>query len=290
MKYTLRQLEIFLAVAESNNVSRAAQTLSLSQPAVSGALAELEQQFDIQLFDRVGKRLKLNEAGASLRAEAQGVMDRAIELEDHFRENDEVGRLNVGATLTIGNYLAVPLLAGFSSLHPGSQLDLDVENTSAIAAKVRNFELDIGLVEGEVTDRELLLEPWRADELTVFCSPENPLAKSGQLTDSDAKNAQWILREPGSGTRQTFDRAFRNFTPKVRLELQHPEAIKRAVRLDLGLGCLSRLTLEDEFNAGSLQPLSTPGHDLQRQFYFLLHRRKFLSAGLKRWMAHCRES
>ena len=118
MKYTLRQLEIFLAVAESNNVSRAAQTLSLSQPAVSGALAELEQQFDIQLFDRVGKRLKLNEAGASLRAEAQGVMDRAIELEDHFRENDEVGRLNVGATLTIGNYLVSRCWPGFPHYTP----------------------------------------------------------------------------------------------------------------------------------------------------------------------------
>lgn len=290
MKYTLRQLEVFLAVAKNNNVTRAAETLNLSQPAVSGALAELEQQFSLQLFDRVGKRLKLNEAGASLRAEAQGLLDRATELENHFRESDEIGRLNIGATLTIGNYLAVPLLASFSAEHPESQLDLDVENTTAIANKVKNFELDIGLIEGEITDRELLVQPWRADELTVFCSAENPLAKQGKLTNTDAKKAQWILREAGSGTRQTFDRAFQDFSPNIRLELQHTEAIKRAVRLNLGLGCLSRLTVEDEFNSGSLVPLATDKRDLQRQFYFLLHRQKFVSGGLRKWMEHCQNN
>jgi DNA-binding transcriptional LysR family regulator len=290
MRYTFRQLEVFLAVARLENVSQAADRLAMSQSAASGALRDLESQFGIRLFDRVGKRLQLNDLGRALQPRAEALLEQARELELGFERHEELGRLEVGATLTIGNYLAVGLLARFMGEHPGARISLQVANTERIAAAVAAFELDVGLIEGELHDPELEVTTWRKDELVVFCAPGHPLARRGSLTDDDLRAATWILREPGSGTRQTFDRAMHGLLPAlhVLLELQHTEAIKRAVEAGLGLGCLSRITLEDAFAAGTLVPLAVPLRDFSRNFYFILHREKYRSPGLERWLALCR--
>lgn len=294
MRYSLRQLEVFLAVANTENITRAAQSLSMSQSAASSALKELEQQFDIQLFDRVGKRLQLNELGRLIRPEAEALMSQASELESRLRQHQQPGHLKVGATLTIGNYLAVRIMAGYMAEQPDAKVTLDVENTEAIARKVLNFELDIGLVEGELQQSELDVIPWRSDELVVFCSPDHPYAalKENELSDQALLDATWILRETGSGTRQTFDRIMSGLLPElnVLLELQHTEAIKRAVEEGLGLGCLSRVALEDAFKRGSLVPLKMPHRNTHRRFYFVLHKQKYRSAGVERWMAMCQEN
>jgi DNA-binding transcriptional LysR family regulator len=291
MRYTLRQLEVFLAVAESNNVSLAAKALSLSQSATSGALAELEKQFDIQLFDRVGKRLQLNEAGHSLRSEARALLDQANALEQHFRQHAEAGPIKVGATLTIGNYLAVPLLADYRKEHPNHQVSLEVENTEHIAERLLNFEIDMGLIEGIIQHPNLQLEPWLDDELMVFCSPDNPLAKKKKISDKDLATAPWVLRETGSGTRQTFDHAMHDLLPQldISMELQHTEAIRRAVRLDLGIGCLSKIAVADDLERGTLVRLATPQRNLNRQFWIVLHKQKYLGTGLQQWLAFCRQ-
>jgi len=292
MKYSLRQLEVFLAAAHFENITRAAESLSMSQSAASSALRELEQQFDMQLFDRIGKRLQLNALGREIRARAEALMGLAEELEQSFSQQRALGHLKVGATLTIGNYLAVSIMARYMAEQPGARVTLDVHNTREIADGVLNYELDIGLIEGELQHPDLLVTPWRNDELVVFCAPDHPLAQQGALTDADLVAARWIIRETGSGTRQTFERALHGLVPQLdlALELQHTEAIKRAVEAGLGIGCLSRLTLEDAFKRGSLVELPVPQRDFRRQFYFILHRQKFLSPGIARWQTLCRES
>ena len=199
MRYTLRQLEVFLAVAEQESVSRAAEALAMSQSAVSGALADLERQFDIQLFERVGKRLQLSELGRSIRARAEALHEQAREFENELSSNDAVGQLRVGATLTIGNYLMVPEIARFMREHPSARVTLDVANTAEIARKVLNFEIDIGLVEGELQEPELEVTRWRPDELVVFCAPGHPFATQQALSDADLVQGSWIVREPGLG-------------------------------------------------------------------------------------------
>ncbi|MFC6673827.1 LysR family transcriptional regulator [Marinobacterium aestuariivivens] len=292
MKYTLRQLQVFLAAAHSQNITRAAEGLAMSQSAASGALRELETHFDIQLFDRVGKRLQLNELGRLLQPRVEALLAQAGELELAFQQHAEAGPLKVGATLSIGNYLAVGIMARYMAEHPDARVSLDVENTAAIAEKVRSFELDIGLIEGEVQHSDLEVLPWREDELVVFCAATHPLAQAGRLSDAQLLGADWILREAGSGTRQAFDRAMYGLMPRLHilLELQHTEAIKRAVLAGLGIGCLSRVTLEDNFRRGDLVPLGVPERDFRRLFYFVLHRQKYRSAGLERWIALCRDS
>ncbi len=290
MKYTLRQLEVFLAVAHHDNISRAAESLSMSQSAASGALRDLESQFDIRLFDRIGKRLQINELGRLLRPRAEALLERALALQLQLQQHQTVGELKIGATLTIGNYLAVGLMARYMSEHPGARVKLEVANTSAIAARVANFDLDIGLIEGEIRHDELEILPWRDDELVVFSAPDHPLASKPLLSDTDLLATVWILRELGSGTRQTFDRAMHGLLPhlNILLELEHTEAIKRAVGAGLGIGCLSRIALADAFDRGSLVPLAVPGRAFDRQFYLILNRHKYRSAGIERWLELCR--
>lgn len=286
MRYTLRQLEIFLATAHHENLSKAAQSLSMSQSAASGALKELELQFETQLFDRVGKRLKLNEMGRLLQPRAEELLERARELEAALGRQMGAAAIKAGATLSIGNYLAVPLIARYLEENPSSRISLEVANTAIISRKVLHYELDMGLIEGDVNDPELDIQHWRDDELVVFCAPDHPLASRRQLSDAELCEARWILREPGSGTRQAFDRAMHDLLPRLSivLELQHTEAIKRAVEGQLGIGCLSRVTLVDAFASGRLVSLAVPQRDLRRSFYLILHRQKYRSAALERWL------
>jgi DNA-binding transcriptional LysR family regulator len=294
MRYSLRQLEVFLAVARTGSVSRAGQELALSQSATSSSLADLERQFDVQLFDRMGKRLRLSTRGAAIRAQAEAVLEQARDLERGFESRAIAHRLRVGATLTIGNYVAVPLVARFMRDNPAIGLTLEVANTAEIARQVANFELDVGLVEGEVDHPDLETTRWRDDQLVVFCGARHPLARKRALTDADLLAASWIVRERGSGTRQAFDRAMRGLLPqlKVALTLGQTEAIKRAVEAGLGLGCVSRIALEDAFDRGTLEPCRVPHRDFRRQFYFLQHKGKRPGAGsaVERWLAFCRGS
>ncbi len=296
MRYTLRQLEVFAAIGQYGTVSAAAQRLSMSQSAASTALAELEHQFDRRLFDRHGKRLRLNETGRLLLPKARELLDRAGEVEAVLAGNAGFGPLRVGATLTIGNYLGTLLVGEFMRRYTGSRVTLEVSNTTRIAERVANFELDVALIEGECNDPELEMTDWLDDELVVFCAPGHPLAAAGKnrraLGIERALAHWWIVREPGSGTRQTLDRAlgpWRNRI-KIRLELEHTEAIKRAVEAGLGIGCVSRLALSESFRRGSLVEVKLRELDLRRKFHFLLHRQKHRTPGITAFLALCRET
>jgi len=291
MRFTLRQLQVFLTVALRESVSLAAKDLAMSQSAVSGALADLERQFDIQLFDRVGKRLQLNELGRSLRPRAEALQEHARELERGFSGQGEAGELRVGATLSIGNYLMAPLMARFKRAEGGARVTLEVANTAEIARKVLNFEIDLGLIEGELQHSELDVSRWRQDELVVFCAPSHPFAKKRALTDDDLREASWILRERGSGTRQAFELAMHGILPEleVSLELQHTEGIKSAVKVGLGVGCASRIALEDAFRHKSLVECPVPTRDFRRHFFFVLHKQKHRSSAINSWLELCRK-
>lgn len=290
MRFTLRQIQVFVEIARSENVSRAAEALALSQSAASAALAELENQFDQQLFDRAGKRLRLNEQGSLLLPHAVELLDRAEEIDALLRGERGLGNLRVGATLTIGNYLLPLIVSNFLQDHPESRVRLQVRNTATIASMLLRHEIDLGLVEGQVVDAELEVQTWVEDELVVFCAPGHALAGRRVLALEEIAHQPWILRERGSGTRETFDQAMRHWPGGIvpRLELEHTEAVKRAVESGLGLGCLSRLALRDAFRRGSLVAIETPGLDLRRYFNFVWHRGKYHSRVIRRFLDDCR--
>ena len=262
MDFTLRQLEVFLAIAKAGNLTRGAQHLQMSQSAASGALKDLETQFGILLFDRTGKRLHLNEKGNQLRA---------------------------GATLTVANHLAVQLISKYLEKYEGAPISLEIYNTEQVVEKVLNYELDMGMIEGDAHHPQLNIIPWRDDELNLFCSPKHPLASKKTIVDKDLLKADWILREQGSGTRQTFERAMYGLLPKMNipLELRGTEAIKQAVKQNIGIGCLSRLSLKEDFGRGELVKLHAPNRDLSRKLYLIMHHRKHINDSLKNWLNLC---
>jgi DNA-binding transcriptional LysR family regulator len=289
MKYTLRQLEIFVAVSRAESVSRAAEFLCLSQSATSTSLGEFERQFGVQLFDRIGKSLSINKAGKNLLPNAVELLDRAKEIESKLLGLAGCGEMHIGATLTIGNYLANLLVANYLREYPESNISLQVHNTKTIVQQVANHELDLGMIEGDCNHSDLHVEPWVADELAIFCAPKHPLAKKKIVHLDELLKEAWILREKGSGTRETFDRAFKDKNLNIRLELEHTEAIKRAVESGLGIGCISRLALKDAFRRGSLVPLDVPSIKLNRFFYFLWPKKKYQTSGMKQFLALCKK-
>jgi DNA-binding transcriptional LysR family regulator len=289
MKFSLRQLQVFVAVARSGSVSQAAVDIALSQSATSTALSEFERQFDCQLFDRAGKRLRINALGGQLLPKAVELLDRAGEIEELLEGHAGLGSLRIGATLTIGNYLATLIVADFLRRHVEARVQLTVHNTATIIEQVAGFELDLGLIEGACHHPDLETQAWVSDELMVFAPPDHPLARRRKVGVAELMRETWILREKGSGTREVFEQALRHFhvEPTIRLELEHTEAIKRAVESGLGLGCISRLALKEAFRRGSLAPIHTPDLDLRRNFQFLWHRRKYRTSALREFLTAC---
>jgi DNA-binding transcriptional LysR family regulator len=288
MKFTLRQLEVFLATARAQNLSRAAQGLAMSQSAASDALRELEQQFKLRLFDRIGKRLQLNDAGRLLLPRAEELLSRATELEQGLLQRAP-GTLKLGATLSIGNHLCIPLIDRYCRQHADSKVSLDISNTESIASRVAGFELDIGLIEGEINDPLLEMIPWREDDLELFASPDHELATKAILSKADLLAASWILRENGSGTRQTFNRVMHDLLPQLNvvLEVQQPEAIIQAVRAGMGISCLSRLSLQEHLLRSELVCLKSKGRTFRRHLYLIMHRQKYRSTAMQHWLTLC---
>jgi len=291
MKYTLRQLEVFLAVARIGNITAAAEELSMSQPAASGAIKELEDRFNIQLFDRIGKRLQINRSGLMIQMYAEELIDRARVIEQVLTGAEGAIFLKVGTTMTIGGYLAIDILSGFKNKYPDAQVNLEVSNTAQVVDRVINYQVDIGLIEGEVSRPEIKVIPWLEDELVVVCSPEHPFAKKAEsgLSSQDLVQIDWIMREEGSGTRQAFERVMYGLLQDLNyvLELEHIEAIKHAVTLNMGVACLSKVSVEKEIKQGKLIQLKTPDRTFKRFFHVVLHNEKFITTGVKSWLDYC---
>jgi DNA-binding transcriptional LysR family regulator len=291
MKFTLRQLQIFLAAARYQNISRAAESLHMSQSAASEALQNLEHTYDVRLFDRARKGLELTPIGHTLRRQAEGLMAQCEQFESQLQDHAEVGHIRVGASFTIGNHLATRYLAGYLANYPEADIELTTANTPEVVAKVLNYDVDIGMIESEVQHRELELIPWRGDELVVFCAADHPLAHKKSLSKKDIQQAPWILREPDSGARYQFEKALANLMPNINifLELRHNEAIKNAVESGLGIGCLSRIVLKKNFENGDLVPLRIPRRDMSRTFYFALPKHRTPNPAINAWMETCRD-
>lgn len=291
MKYTLRHLEIFLAVAKEQSISRAAEQLSMSQSATSAALQEFESRYNLQLFDRSAKRLRLNSLGISLRSKAEKLMVHAQEFDKDLQQNEELGHLRVGASLTIANYLAAGFLATYMQRHPKADVELTADSTPEIINSVLNFEVDVGLIEAEMNHNDLSQLLWRDDKMVAICSPEHPFAHKSQLTDKDITQCRWIVREPGTAHRKTFDQAMQGLLVDldIRLQLPQNEAIKNAVKAGLGVGCLSEVAVADEIEQGSLVVLPLKKRPMNRHFYIITHKQAQLSQSVRWWIELCQE-
>lgn len=293
MRISLRQLQIFATVAHSGSTTAAAELIALSQSATSAGLNELESMLQHKLFDRVGKRLILNDNGRMLLPQAHQMLDAAASIERQFGVQEGAAGLRIGASTTIGIYLLPAILAAVSpspsALHPS----VNIANTADVASAVENFDIDMGLVEGPCHQAELMVEPWIRDELVIVSSPTHPILSvmsNGRIGVKALREAGWLLRELGSGTREAVEHALVPHLHTLRAagEFSNAEAIKHAAAAGLGLACLSLVAVRDMISAGQLVQLSTALPPLRRHFYLIRNRRKILSARLEHFMEFCR--
>jgi DNA-binding transcriptional LysR family regulator len=292
MHITLRQLQIFRAIALSGSTTAAAKSVPLSQSAASASLNELERTLCASLFDRVGKRLQLNDNGRALLPMALSVLDGARSLEAAFLERSLAPDLQLFASTTIGNYVLPDLLTRFERLAPGARVNLRIGNTQEVVSAVQEFGADLGLIEGPCHAPDVVVMPWLEDELVVVAAPFHPLAKTarrGALNIDQLAGARWLLREPGSGTRVAVEQALLNHLPALAsvMTLGSSEAIKNAAAAGMGLSCLSSSVVQDLVSAKRLRVLNTRLPRLTRRFALVHHRRKLLSDSLRRFIAHC---
>lgn len=269
MAINLHFLRVFTTVADSRSFSRAAEQLFISQPAVSSAVRELEQQVGLALIDRSARPVALTEAGAVLLEHARQIFadERAAERALDQMRDLSAGSLAVGASSTIGIYLLPPAIARFHRRHPRIRLFLDIGNTHQVLEHLRSASLDVAFVEGPVEGDDLEVVPWRLDELVVIAPPDHALADGAPVTLERLLDEPFVLREPGSGTREVIELALRarGAALTVPLELGSTEAIKRAVIAGMGLAIVSVATVSTELAAGLLRLVRVPELPLGRQ-------------------------
>jgi len=263
MALNLHHLRIFARVAELGGFSRAAESLHLSQPAVSKSVRELERQLQTTLFDRAAGAHRLTDAGAALLARARELfaIERMAEEELRRIQGLEDGVLRIGASTTIATYLLPSYLAHFRAEHPGVALRITTANTRDVTSALLERRVEVALVEGPVDDPRLSVLAWRDDELVLIAPPHHALARKRRVTPADLSTAPFIGRERGSGTRRVAEAALaaQGISLRIVLRLSSTEAIMRAVAAGLGVAIVSRAAIEDQVALGRIVALRLRG-------------------------------
>jgi len=271
--------------------------LNISQPAISQHIHALEDYYGAKLFERSSKKVELTQAGYTLYQYAKEIMElhrlakRAVsDLVDLV-----TGRLTIGASFTIGEYVLPRLLAAFSRKYPDVKFSVTIGNTEFVRERTRESGIDLGLVEGLVDDAQLINEQFLVDELILVVSKHHPLARVSSIGKQEIadqlRNDTFIMREEGSGTRSTVDKVLQNLgiEPAHVITLGSTQAIKEAVEVNLGVTMLSKWTLNKELKLGSLKPVRIKDYDVTRGFYLIQHRDKFQSKACAEFTRFLRE-
>lgn len=288
LRLTLRQLQIFTEVAASGSTSAASGALALSQSATSSAINELERTLGLQLFDRAGRRLLLNDNGRTLLPRAHALLDGAAAVERMARDSDaQREALRIGASTTIAHHMLPGLLADFLGQRPRERATwrsrVAIDNTAVVCARVAAFELDIGLIEGPCHEPALRVEPWLTDELVVVTAPAGAAVRGkARMGLRELRESVWLLRELGSGTRETTDQLL---LPHLRawrrsIELGSSMAIMNCAAAGLGVACLSRWLVDEMIAASCLAEVDTTLPRFIRRYHWVVHRDKGMTPAL----------
>src|SRR5947209_3514524 len=276
-----QRMRVFSAVASRLSFSRAAEELAISQPGVTFHIKALEREYGTELFERVGKRLYLTDAGRTLSTYVQRVSlleeEARVALEE--LKGLESGLLVVGASATIGIYLLPEVVGEFRRRHPGIKVSLRVGNKRHTIERLLNNELDFGLVAGPVDEPTLMAEPYLDDELVVIVSPQHRFALERIVYPGELRRETFLVREPGPGTQEMMGEPLTHLgiEPSDTMQLGSTEAIKQAVAANLGISIASRYSVEAELDGGRLCAANVPSLKMHRQLLLLHHRDKRLT-------------
>lgn len=291
------RLKTFLAVVRCGSLTHAAKELYVSQPAVTLQIHKLESEYNETLFYRRERGVELTPAGKILYEYAKRINRLYDEASEELGtlSGKMKGTLRVGATLTIGEYVLPSIMGKFKTQYPQVDILLEVENTQKIVELVASGLFDCGLVEGPFYNGMIRTEKLSSDELVIVCSPKHPLSEVDNISFEEILHEQFIMREPGSGTRKVFEDALTQAgydvtKLKTLMQLGSTQAIKALVSQNLGLSVLSQWTVKEELKKGTLSRIKVSDINLQRSFNFIFKRDSRLSLITRRFVLACRNN
>jgi len=288
MKITLRQIEIFLNVVSSGHLTNVAKSMKLSQSAISMSIKELENILGRPLFERINKKLVLNEVGRAFKKEVTPIYRKIRDIEYEFKNSENKGIIRVGASTTIVDYLIPSIICSYMSSYPEVKISLKEGNSKDIAQMIKDGSIDIGFVEGIVNDVNIVKENIGIDELLIVTA-DKELSKLTSLKELSSE--KWVLREEGSGTREVFLEYIKNKVDNLEifLELGHTESIKSILRNRRCLTCISKLAVDKELNEKSLYKVNVDNFDCKRDFLMIYNKDKYHSPLFEKFLFFSRK-
>jgi DNA-binding transcriptional LysR family regulator len=289
---TLRHLRIYVEVCRSASTTIAANSLNMSQPAVSLAIKELEGYYGVRLFDRISKRLYITSVGERFLNYASHIVSLFDDLEYSIKNMDALGQLRLGSSITIGTQLLPGYVKLFSNQWPLVHLKVTVDSTDVLINKVLNNDLDVALIEGESSSSFLVVEDFLTDELTVICSADHPFAAKGKITLSEIGSEKVLLREPGSGTRDLFDHvmAAHGLIIDPSWESTSTTALINAVANNLGIAIISLRIAQAIPAKEKISIIGIDDVNFQRKFSIIYHKNKFLTPSALAFLKICKQN
>lgn len=286
-----RRLQVFHTVARLLSFTKAAETLHMTQPAVTFQVRQLEEYFNTRLFDRAHNRISLTDAGKKVYEYADRIFVFYAEMENAVREmtGDISCALTIGASTTIAEYMLPALLGDFKENYPEITIHLKVSNSDGVLSMVENNTIDLGVVESSVANKNLVVENCRRDRLVAIVPPDHLLAERRVIELSELLEYPFICREEGSGTRAVIDRYLRRSSAslKIAMELGSPEAVKAAVEAGMGVSVVSRVTIQKELRLKTLVELELEP-PLDRPFSFVHQKQKFRLRAMEKLLEFAR--
>ena len=288
---TIRHMNIFLGVcANGFNTTRAAAEMHMTQPAVSLAIRELEQYYGVILFDRIGRRLQITEAGRTMLEYASHIVSLFDGMESRMRGWDAMGTLRVGASITIGSQFLPSYVKEFSRRCPGVEVRVVVEPSDHLERKIQQSELDFALIEGVLHIPVFVYEEYMEDHLTVICPADGRYRSGQEIGIEEFRRQKFLLREVGSGTREVFENAVAaaGFSVTPLWEATSNTALINAVINGLGIAVLPHRMIMRPLDEGLVTDIRVRGLDFCRRFHIVYHREKYLTTAAQTFLDICR--
>lgn len=286
---TLRHLTIFICVCDAGGMTKAAEKLHMTQPSVSQAVRELEDHYQSRLFERLGRRLYITEAGRKLLTYARHIVNLNQEIEASMQQFAGQYPIRIGTSVTIGEGLLIDLIGRLKESDPKQRIFSEVHNTFVLENMLLKDALDIALVEGKIKSEYLHAVPFLEDELVFIAGNGQPVSDADRITLENLPQQKFFLREEGSGTRVLFEKIMRE--KHIPFEIvgvyNNAETIKKAVAAGLGISVISQMAVRSEVQKGSLRQFLVEGLSFRRSFSMVYHKNKYLSDGIQAVIHAC---
>jgi DNA-binding transcriptional LysR family regulator len=284
----LNQLRVFHAVAQARSFTRAAEAVHLTQPGVSKHIKQLEEYYGVSLFDRLGRKVALTQAGKTLFETTQEMIGSITKAEGRIKELQGLagGKLALGASFTVGIYIMPNLLFSFRRQYPATEITLDILLSKEVEARVLDNSLDVGLVAHEVSHEKLIAMVFMTDELVMIVPANHKWASKKRIRPQELIHEPFIASTKGSGTRAVVEDRLREngITLNKIIEFGNTEGVKKAVEAGLGVSILSKGVVQRELSAGLLQVIPLAGMNVKREYSYIYRKEKYLSNAAKAFL------